>query len=1003
MPRNLWLALAVLGLAAAAFFALGRGPAERPFDEPSTDTTAGEPPSGPAVVRVADEVSDRPEDVERRELELVQDLGLVDSAEEFDARAPLALRGRVVDAQLRPVAGATVEPRVRRSPRAIFASGGPPPDLGVDFRELFRDRALAKAAVTGADGTFAFDGEAFAHGSSVELAIEHAQFAPAVVQREWTANDGALVLPDVVLGDGALVTGFVVGPTGTPVPAATVAFEQPGPGRGGRGRGGRGPGGGPFGGFGQDRLGELVGEATTDALGKFEIRHVPAGEFRLMATAPRHVDGRSEPVTAENGGAVDVGEIQLGPGAELTGIVVDANGAPVSDAEVSAMVSWEAATNEPVADQRGGRGGGFGRGAIWGARTSTRTDAAGRFALDRVPQSVLRVEVRHPHYADEDVDPVDPLAQPQIRIQVRGRPWATGIVLDAATGQPIESFGIRARPTRGFGPGRGGRGMADQRQRMAEQDPELAARIAEMEARAQREGDWRKRFVGDSGLVPERTPSPSAHPGGRFRLDDLDPGEVVIDVGAPGFVAAATGPFQVESGRPAEGLTIRLERGIAVEGRVLDCRDGAGIPGARVTVSIPPLEEQGAEPDPFAMFPGRGFGGRGRGGRGPGPRDVLAEARTDPTGGFRLSPLRPGMYVVSVQARDYLGIEDATFEVSAASVNWLRLDPGARVHGVVTGLQADQRVRLEFLHVETNARRMADVSAEDGSYELAGMMAGSYFVQLIEADAGGPRGDPRRRMGAAIAARAGATPDLVVEPGADVRFDVSADELELATVRGRVFQNGAPGDGLEVRLVAQVGEAGGLDPTAERFAVGRLAQLFSGRVSGEDGSFTIESVPPGDYVLEVRPRGGGRGGRGGNGGRPQLNFGGNALHSEPLTVRKAQTVERLVEVTTGALEITAVDAEGQPAGRARITLVLASEVGDAPPDSWNEAASLIRAGLRDGRFSSDAVAPGVYRVVVEATGFRPATGTVNVLAGDRPARLELKLEADSQAPPGGGR
>jgi protocatechuate 3,4-dioxygenase beta subunit len=1027
MQRSLWLVLALLALGGASYLVLGGGSSATPFDGPPVRLAPDEPEAEEPAEQRSGALGRSTDAVERRELEMAADLGLVDSGTDLDARAPLRLRGRVVDAQGNPIAGAAVEPRIRRNPRALFGQGGGGPggggmpfDPGTDFRALFRDRALAKAATTGADGTFAFDGAAFARGSTVELAVQHRDFAPSLVREDWTDEDGELVLEDVVLGAGATLTGVVLGPSGAGVASAEVRFDQAnGGGRGGRGGGRGGPGGGRFGGDDQ-RLVEMVGVAETDASGRFSMRHVPAGSIRLLATARLHVDGRSEPVDAVDGAEVDVGTIELGPGAELTGIVVDQAGAPVAAAEVSASISREAMIEQfrqarelglEDAGGRGGRGAGMGammNGGFGGSRTSTTTDAQGRFALDRVPQAPLRVEIRHPEYVDEDLEPVDPVAQNRVQVTVQSRPAASGLVIDAGTGQPIESYGIRARPAPGnfgaFGGRGGGNPIADMAQRFGEANPEVAARIAEMQGAQERQAQWRKQFVGNSGVVPSgRAPEIGSHPDGRFRLEGLQPSSYLFEVDAPGYVRVAAGPFEVATEASNEGHVVKLERGHALAGRVSDGRTRQPIGGARVSVSIPPLDDGGAAADPMAMFGGM-RGGRGGGRGGFGGMDVLDQARTAADGSFELRPLRAGTYLLRIDADGYPQFEERSFTLgSGTGEAEFRLDPGARVHGRVLGLEPGTRARLEFAHQESNERRTTAISPDDGSYEISGLMAGGYFVSVQEDgrrggnDGGRGGAGMRAAIGAIVASRSGAAPDLIVPAGGDISYDVGAQTLDLATVRGRVYRNGQPGAGLEVRLVAQVQNTG-LDPQIERFAAGRLAGLFSGRVSETDGTFTIESVPPGDYSFEVRNRQGGGGGRGG----PQLNFaggGGGSLHSEPITVRKGQTIERFVEVSVGSFEITVTGGtEGQAIGRGRATIVLTAEAGNLPPEQWNGLPSLTRAGLRDGVVRAEGLRPGSYRVLIQGNGYQPQTLDVAVNASDTPTRTEVRLVVDPNAP-----
>src|SRR5690606_35314800 len=142
------------------------------------------------------------------------------------------------------------------------------------------------------------------------------------------------------------------------------------------------------------------------------------------------------------------------------------------------------------------------------------------------------------------------------------------------------------------------------------------------------------------------------------------------------------------------------------------------------------------------------------------------------------------------------------------------------------------------------------------------------------------------------AARAGSPPDLHVPAGGSVRYDFAVEQLQLATVQGQLLRNDVPAGGYELRLTIVGLDTQG-DPGAERFARGAMGRLCSDSASAEDGTFRIESVPPGEYQLEVHPSGGRAGGRrGGNG--PLLNLAGAALHSERIAVRKGESIERRI-------------------------------------------------------------------------------------------------------------
>ncbi|MGA0870084.1 MAG: hypothetical protein ACO3UM_14240, partial [Planctomycetota bacterium] len=111
MQRFLWLVLGLAAIVGTGFAVLGGGGnAERPFDEAplSADPTA-DPNPRDAEARVS--TLDRSEDaLERQEIAMAEELGLVDAGSAWDARGTLLVRGRVVDRDGRPLAGAEVAP-----------------------------------------------------------------------------------------------------------------------------------------------------------------------------------------------------------------------------------------------------------------------------------------------------------------------------------------------------------------------------------------------------------------------------------------------------------------------------------------------------------------------------------------------------------------------------------------------------------------------------------------------------------------------------------------------------------------------------------------------------------------------------------------------------------------------------------------------------------------------------------------------------------------------------
>jgi protocatechuate 3,4-dioxygenase beta subunit len=120
--------------------------------------------------------------------------------------------------------------------------------------------------------------------------------------------------------------------------------------------------------------------AATDGSGSFSLA-LPAGSYRLTATAPGHGPARAQ-VTVQAGAAPAPTELRL-PRAEavLEGMVRDSDGRPLARAR---LLAWPHGPS-PVGPSDNPLG-------------STTADVGGHFRLADLPAGELRVEVQHPDY-----------------------------------------------------------------------------------------------------------------------------------------------------------------------------------------------------------------------------------------------------------------------------------------------------------------------------------------------------------------------------------------------------------------------------------------------------------------------------------------------------------------------------------------------------------------------------------------------------------------------------
>jgi RNA polymerase sigma factor (sigma-70 family) len=170
------------------------------------------------------------------------------------------------------------------------------------------------------------------------------------------------------------------------------------------------------------------GEAktTTDALGNFVFKNMPAGDLMVAVQA----EGFAPAVkTIKVNHTITPLQFQLGPGSLLRGHVIDENGSPVSNAE--------AKTEGDVMAFRK---------IVW----SEKTGATGKFSWASAPQEPLLYTVSAPGFAPEYRVPLSADGTDhEIKLThlTPGKDFLqiTGTAVDAESGQPLDGFTVRLR------------------------------------------------------------------------------------------------------------------------------------------------------------------------------------------------------------------------------------------------------------------------------------------------------------------------------------------------------------------------------------------------------------------------------------------------------------------------------------------------------------------------------------------------------------------------------
>ncbi|HWM89566.1 MAG TPA: carboxypeptidase regulatory-like domain-containing protein [Thermoanaerobaculia bacterium] len=689
--------------------------------------------------------------------------------------------------------------------------------------------------------------------------------------------------------------------------------------------------------------------ARTDASGSFELR-APSGDRGTVeastAGSLRHVHrwkrDENVPIT-----------FLLGPGAAITGQVVDEAGNPIEGAKV--------ATNTNPLDPR----------SIRMEERKAWTGPDGRFVLRQLPAGRLHnvAAVR------EGFAPAQQLADSTapIRLVLRRGTAATGRVV-TGEGLPVAGAELTLMPAESEpvpGPWVSFQAVSDAGGRFRLQNlkagrfslravragfapavvqgieipetpetPETAPQLdlgdVTLQPGAAIEGivtDTRGRPVekasvslghDPSGFLTPELSSMSMEPvetgpDGRFRFADLPRGSrFEVNAGHPELAHEVMSGVEAPTAKPVH---IRLARSRSLEGRVVDA-EGEPVAGARV----------------FPSYTSAGFFGAPLGGRPP---------KTDEEGRFVLSRLKPGTIDVLVSASGYKTRREPGVlipeEGEIAPVE-ITLQPGTSLEGRVLDRE-DLPLRYASVHLQGEDQgffRMAVSTDEEGHYEIGDLEPGSYEVR----------------------ASAGQGPSVVspvqIRPGRnrlDLRLAAGAE------VSGRVISGSGGSDGKGI-----AGAGVSLVPQKSTPVQGLHALEGFRVLSSADGSFVIEDVPDGEYTLSAARQG----------------FAGSVLPE--VRVEGAPVGGLELRLGPGAVI------------RGRLLGLSPDEARKAMISAYSQGSDLHQQGLVEGAEGEDSyrisdVAPGDWTVSVHLSANPAVQGTVRVEPGDEEVVLDLEVSS----------
>ena len=598
-------------------------------------------------------------------------------------------RGRVVDTDGNPVAGAEVKLTWPEQKQSRFAS-------------LLREDAT-EAVATNEQGAFRI---AAVNTGEYNLSVSHAEHvSPGALPVEVPEGRGEIDLGEFTLVPGAEILGVVVDPDQEPVEGASIRFRS----------------------YGWARDQERT--ATTDADGNFRLAGLPHEQIDLTVEAEGYA------LSTLQGARPATGEpilIQLARGASLSGRVLTAAGTAAAGARVN--LEPDDSTRMRVRD--------------WYLRdTRTRTDGDGHFSFGHVIPGLWFVEAS----AGNEAARTDRLelvsgSERTVELRLHAQDRLT-VIVTAPSGQPVTEARIRLEPKDAGQSSEYGTTDGSGRARL-----EVAAGPATVTVEHPEHVDERREIVvepGDtelavqlqagaeiSGFVRSETGTPAtatveAHTeraantdvdirrylypptttlsgsDGSFRLTGLEAGRYFLVARAAGHPESGPAePIDVD-GRDVAGVEIVLESGASLRGAV------TGLPPAdlaQVTITTTRLAQ-------------------------------WQTATPDSEGNFIIENLAPGTWQVAARRGDSFTARtvERTVTIAAAGTDEfveLPFERGLRLTGqVLTAGVPLVGGRVNAMHLRNEDERHAEVD-QQGRFELDGLEAGSYRLGVSSPSGG---------------------------------------------------------------------------------------------------------------------------------------------------------------------------------------------------------------------------------------------------------------------------
>ncbi len=317
--------------------------------------------------------------------------------------------------------------------------------------------------------------------------------------------------------------------------------------------------------------------------------------------------------------------------------------------------------------------------AVAGSANATwtaRTDANGAFRLTGVAEGLHNISIVEGPGLGIGVNARG--GEQDVKLAVEPRCRVEGVVMDGATGQPVTSFSVSL--TQATGP------------------------VQVMDGARQRE----------------------QHPRGAFSTSIGSPGRYRVLVEAPGFAIGVSRAIELEVGRAVTGVVIELERGVAVQGRVVT-PSGDPIASARL-FAVQELELAPNRPGSTSLVKKTRVNAR---------RSV---ARTFTDGSYVLPNLGRGRFHLQVGCPPlFVKTRTDSFELGGGEQMVALTDVVLQEGASVTGVVFDPRGSPDYNAFVTAVPRSGRPSSRDvasggtdarGRYRIDGLVPGTYTLRV---------------------------------------------------------------------------------------------------------------------------------------------------------------------------------------------------------------------------------------------------------------------------------